>query len=191
MWSAADKDYDRRVWRPLSVVLNIQLERLTLSCSTQLSTSQHLTWSRILENWARSIVLKYTTSSLRSKRFRLVSEQRKTEERDSRFWPREKWNKSEKMKVSSPPPPRSFTCAIFRAVFDSRSSFFAPKPHGNACYAGYTTCKLCNQHSTWETKNQLCNFSIQCSALDINLIIFFCSQMLKRYWTRIRRDGYI
>ena len=28
--------------------------------------------------------------------------------------------------------------AIFRAVFDSRSSFFAPKPHGNACYAGYT-----------------------------------------------------
>ena len=35
--------------------------------------------------------------SLRSKRFRLVSEQRKTEERDSRFWPREKWNKSQKM----------------------------------------------------------------------------------------------
>ena len=27
--------------------------------------------------------------------------------------------------------------AIFRAVFDSRSSFFARKPHGNACYAGY------------------------------------------------------
>ena len=41
--------------------------------------------------------------SLRSKRFRLVSEQRKTEEQDSRFWPREKWN------------------AIFYAVFDSRS----------------------------------------------------------------------
>ena len=34
------------------------------------------------------------------------------------------------------PPPRSFTYAIFRAVFDSHSSFFAPKPHGNACYAG-------------------------------------------------------
>ena len=66
-------------------------------------------------------------TSLRSKRFRLVSEQRKTEERDSRFWPREKRA-----------PPRSFTYAIFRAVFDSRSSFFAPKPHGNACYAGYT-----------------------------------------------------
>ena len=36
-----------------------------------------------------------------------------------------------------PSPPRSFTYAIFRAVFDSRSSFFSPKPHGNACYAGY------------------------------------------------------
>ena len=36
-----------------------------------------------------------------------------------------------------PTPPRSFTYAIFRAVFDSRSSFFAPKQHGNACYAGY------------------------------------------------------
>ena len=39
--------------------------------------------------------------------------------------------------LSSPPPPCSFIYAIFRAVFDSRSSFFAPKPHGNACYAGY------------------------------------------------------
>ena len=29
-------------------------------------------------------------ASLRSKRFRAVSEQRKTEEQDSRFWPREK-----------------------------------------------------------------------------------------------------
>ena len=38
--------------------------------------------------------------------------------------------------LSSPLPPRSFPYAIFRAVFDSPSSFFAPKPHGNACYAG-------------------------------------------------------
>ena len=41
----------------------------------------------------------------------------------------------------APPPPRplqprSFTRAIFRAVFDSRSSFFDPKPHGNDYYAG-------------------------------------------------------
>ena len=31
-------------------------------------------------------------------RFRLVSEQRDTEERDFRFWQREKWNESQKMK---------------------------------------------------------------------------------------------
>ena len=35
--------------------------------------------------------------SLRSKRFRLVSEQRKTEERDFRFWPREKLNEGRTM----------------------------------------------------------------------------------------------
>ena len=33
------------------------------------------------------------------------------------------------------------TRAIFCAVFDSRSSFFAPKSHGNACYAGYDFSK--------------------------------------------------
>ena len=38
------------------------------------------------------------THSLRSKRFRLVSEQRKTEEGDFRFWPREKWHESQKVK---------------------------------------------------------------------------------------------
>ena len=38
-------------------------------------------------------------TSLRSKRFHLVSKQRRTEERDSQFWPREKWNKRQKMKV--------------------------------------------------------------------------------------------
>ena len=37
--------------------------------------------------------------SLRSKRSRSVSEQRKTEEWDSQFWTREKWNKSQKIKV--------------------------------------------------------------------------------------------
>ena len=91
-------------------------------------------------------------NSLRSKRFCLISEQRsrKTEERDFRFWPHEKWNEGQKMKEGGgggegrkpslpffPTPPRSFTRAIFHAVFDSRSSFFTPKPHGNACYAGY------------------------------------------------------
>ena len=36
--------------------------------------------------------------------------------------------------LSSPTPPCSFTCATFRAVSDSCSSFFAPKPPRNACY---------------------------------------------------------
>ena len=40
--------------------------------------------------------------------------------------------------LSSPPPPSSFTCAICRAVFHSHSSFFAPKPHRNGCYADYS-----------------------------------------------------
>ena len=62
-----------------------------------------------------SVFFNHKDFSLCSKRFRLVSEQRKTKERDCRFWPREKWNE----------------------VMDSRSSLFAPKPHGKACYAGY------------------------------------------------------
>ena len=35
--------------------------------------------------------------------------------------------------LSSPPSPCSFTYAIFSAVFDSRSSLFAPKAHRNDC----------------------------------------------------------
>ena len=46
-------------------------------------------------------------SNLHSKRFHMVSEQKKTEERDFRFWQREKWNEP--------------------FFFDSRSSFFCPE----------------------------------------------------------------
>ena len=49
---------------------------------------------------------------------------------------------------SSPLPPRSFSCTIFWAVFDSRSSFFAPKPHGNAYYAGYPNLKITDVTTT-------------------------------------------
>ena len=52
--------------------------------------------------------------SLRSKGFRLVSEQRKTEERDSQFWSREKWNKAKK-------------CNFSRGLW---LSFLVLKPHG-------------------------------------------------------------
>ena len=47
--------------------------------------------------------------------------------------------------LSSPPPPCSFTRAIFRAIVDSRSSLFAPKAHGNACYAGYSPKCISNK----------------------------------------------
>ena len=56
--------------------------------------------------------------SLCSKRFGLVSERRKTDERQGTG-------------NESSLPPSSFTRPIFRAVFDSRNLFFAPKPHGN------------------------------------------------------------
>ena len=83
--------------------------------------------------------------SPRRKRFRLVSaEQRQTEERDFRSWPRTKWSESAKMKEGggeerkppTNPLPALLLAPFFRAVFDSPSSFLAPKLHGNACYAG-------------------------------------------------------
>ena len=85
-------------------------------------------------------------------------------EQDFQFWLHEEWNDSQKMKGrrwrgrKAPFPlfysphfsPTSFpglfpnsmgkalgTRWIFRVLFDSRSSFFATKPHGNARYAGY------------------------------------------------------
>ena len=39
--------------------------------------------------------------------------------------------------ITSSPLPALLLAPFFCAVFDSRSSFFAPKPQGNACYAGY------------------------------------------------------
>ena len=77
--------------------------------------------------------------------FRNKKRTRNDEELDFRSSPGEKWDESQKWKkrgeevssLSSPPPPRSFTRHIFRAVFDTLSLFFAPKRHGNACYADY------------------------------------------------------
>ena len=86
-------------------------------------------------------------SSLRSKRFRLVLEKKKDQGMGFSVWAAREMEREPKKKkrggrgrgrnLSSPPPPRSFPSAIFRAVFDSRSSFFGPKPRGKACYAGY------------------------------------------------------
>ena len=80
-------------------------------------------------------------SSLHSKRFCLVSEQRKTEEGDFRFWLRKLWNESQKMKEEDgkgkegrkpsflPHPARLLTCPIFHIVFDPHFSFIALKVH--------------------------------------------------------------
>ena len=99
-----------------------------------------------LRFWCRLSQL--LVGSLRSKRFRLVSGQKKTvedlgfdrarNEMKPKKWKREEGEgKKAFLLLSSPPPPRSFACAIFRAVFDSCSSFFAPKPHRKACYSCY------------------------------------------------------
>ena len=67
--------------------------------------SEHISWKKpthicsLTQTFLGRVNQAYTSQpSLRSKRFRLVSEHRKTDERDSRFWPREKWNESKKMK---------------------------------------------------------------------------------------------
>ena len=75
--------------------------------------------------------------SLRSKRFRLVSEQKRTEERDFRFWPREKWNETQKMKEGGgggegrklpffPTPSPLFYLPYF--LFFPRSLTLVPRP---------------------------------------------------------------
>ena len=80
---------------------------------------KHLFWFKVQYKWINS-----------NKRLPLacvasvsVCFRRPRNGRDSRFWPREKWT-------------AVLLTPIFCAVFDSRSLFFAPKPHGNTCYAG-------------------------------------------------------
>ena len=99
---------------------------------------------------------------------------RKTEERDFRFWQREKCNEIQKT-------PLSFTCAIFRAVFDSCSSFFSPKPHGNARYAGYdmSFSGLSMSYFRLKMLNEICLFlalnlpikKSPCSSSQLNVLI--------------------
>ena len=48
-----------------------------------------------------------------------------------------KWAVSKIPGFVFPTPSPLFYVRHFRAVFDYGSSFFAPKRHGNACYAGY------------------------------------------------------
>ena len=64
-----------------------------------------------------NVIAKFSTTSLRSKRFCVVSEFSRT-------------------KTENPVP----------------RSFFPPKPHGNACYAGYSSTDFVHGESTDETR---------------------------------------
>ena len=87
-------------------------------------------------------------SRLRSKRFRLFrSKKKKRGTGVSVLTAREM-----KREPFFPTPPRSFTCAIFRVVFDSCFSFFTPKPHRNACYAGYKISSPLTEISVGKTE---------------------------------------
>ena len=83
---------------------------------------------------------------------RRLKTERKTEERNFRcfFFLREKWGVSQKTKEGvgggerkTPPPPLSSFWLSLHFLRGKNTenpiplSFVAPKPHGNACYAGY------------------------------------------------------
>ena len=86
----------------LSKVLHAPLEGWPVphSLSVQNRLPAGVACERIRISYCPAFTLRVVSrsTSLRSKRFRLVLEQRKTEERDFRFWLREKWNESQKMK---------------------------------------------------------------------------------------------
>jgi len=99
-------------------------------------------------------IIIYKTGSLRSKRFRLVSEQ------NGIFGFGGERNGT-RANFSFQSPPRSFTRAVF---CDSPSSFFAPKPHGKAYYADYKTAYFLHDsaefrpHEASESSYQNCIF---------------------------------
>ena len=89
--------------------------------------------------------------SLRRKRFRGVWEQRKAEERDFRCFSRRKIGRGPKHErvgwgrgTKEPPPPPLSSFWLSRHFSRGQNTenpisltFFAPQPHGNACYAGF------------------------------------------------------
>ena len=85
--------------------------------------------------------LKFITAPRKDKHFIGQSSQLMTASNSGMTEPSRRFSKSRGLSasvsfLSSPPPPRCFTCAIFPAVFHSPPSFFARKPHRDACYAG-------------------------------------------------------
>ena len=75
----------------------------------------------------------WKTTSLRSRRFPVVSGQRKTKEWNGIFG----YGRAKNGTRASALFYSSHFRRIFSAFFDFRRfSFFAPKPHGKVCYAG-------------------------------------------------------
>ena len=81
-----------------------------------------VTWSL----WCQRM-FEFVRVNQRSKHFRLVSEQRKTEERDFRFWTSEKWNENQKMKEGGGVLPFFLTPPLLLAPFFARSLTLAPR----------------------------------------------------------------
>ena len=77
---------------PLLSLLYINDFPLSVSCSTELFADDSVLYRKIasVDDCVEFQDDLLSAASLRSNRFRLVSEQRKTVEWDSRFWPREK-----------------------------------------------------------------------------------------------------
>ena len=78
----------------LIVMLNFSLRYSTFALA--LSSACNMEIYHVL--FRSSLYQLFGPENLRSKRFRLVSKERKTEEGDFRFWLREKWNESHKIK---------------------------------------------------------------------------------------------
>ena len=67
--------------------------------------------------------------------------------------------------------PALLLAPFFVRVLDSRFSFFAPKPHGNACYAGYNTPSI----GPCYLNNQFFDTYLQDSASVLYLTEHWCS----------------
>ena len=96
--------------------------------------------------------------------------------------------------LSSPPPPSSFSCAIFRVVFDSRSLFFAPKPHGNACYAGYdhsyprpTVCVTYGFHNMSKYRGHM-GRSLNFALYVLHIFSCYETRMRNKQWAWVTCD---
>ena len=105
---------------PLLSLLYINDFPLSVSCSTELFADDSVLYRKIasVDDCVEFQDDLLSAASLRSKRFRLVSEQRKTVEWDSRFWPLEKCslllNCTETLATQASLPPPGVTCGRSR-----------------------------------------------------------------------------